>query len=134
METDGLVSSMSTSNKEQDQGIWDRLGIGLSGLCAIHCLLVPVFVSLIPLWPILGEWHEYTHLLFFLAIAPAVILSLKRRHELKSVSGYLFVGLGVIFLAWFFNERLGDYGEAAVTLIGSILLIRGHWLNYRSKA
>ncbi|MEX0721686.1 MAG: MerC domain-containing protein [Balneolaceae bacterium] len=114
-------------------GFWDRMGIGLSGICAIHCLLVPVFVSLIPLWPAFGDFHELTHLIFFLAIAPAVILSIKHRKNLQAVSGFLFVGLTVIFVAWFFNNELGRYGEAGVTLIGSFLLIRGHWLNYKTK-
>ena len=124
---------MQNKNREASKGFWDRLGIGLSGLCAIHCLLVPVFVSLIPLWPTLDNFHEYTHLVFFLAITPAVVLSIKKRKNLKSISGYLFIGLAIIFVAWFFNHQLGDYGEAGVTLIGSGLLIRGHWLNYKSK-
>lgn len=124
---------MTQDDHKEEPGFWDRLGIGLSGLCAIHCLLVPVFVSIIPLWPAFEEFHGYTHLVFFLAIAPAVILSVKNRHQLKAISGYLFVGLLIIFLAWFFNDRLGEFGEAGVTLMGSMLLIRGHWLNYRSK-
>lgn len=124
---------MGTASKQDKKGFWDRLGIGLSGLCAIHCLLVPVFVSLIPLWPAFEEFHEYTHLVFFLAIAPTVILSVKNRKDLKAVSGYLFVGLAIIFIAWLFNNQLGEYGEAGVTLAGSLLLIRGHWLNYKTK-
>ncbi|HBX67117.1 MAG: hypothetical protein CL670_06075 [Balneola sp.] len=124
---------MSKAVDKDNQGFWDRMGIGLSGLCAIHCLLVPVFVSLIPLWPAIEEFHEYTHLIFFLAIAPAVILSIKNRKDLKAISGYLFVGLAIIFVAWYFNHQLGDYGEAGVTLVGSSLLIRGHWLNYKTK-
>lgn len=115
------------------KGFWDRLGIGLSGLCAVHCLLVPVFVSLIPLWPAIEDLHGYTHLIFFLAITPAVILSIKNRNNLKSISRYLYAGLMIIFLAWIFSHQLGDYGEAGITLIGSLLLIRGHWLNYRTK-
>lgn len=124
---------MSSTESQDRQTLWDRLGIGLSGLCAIHCLLVPVIVSLIPLWPAFEEFHEYTHLIFFLAIAPAVILSVKNRKQLQAVSGYLFVGLAIIFAAWFFNDKLGDIGEAGVTLVGSMLLIRGHWINYKSK-
>ncbi len=122
------------NNKEQAKpGFWDRIGIGLSGICAIHCLLVPVIVSLIPLWPAFEEFHEYTHLIFFLAIAPTVVLSLRRKHESLSTTIYLIVGVFIIFLAWFFNETLGDYGEAGITLIGSLMLIRGHWLNYKFK-
>lgn len=114
-------------------GFWDRIGIGLSGICAIHCLLIPISVSLIPLWPALEHFHGYTHLFFFLAIAPTVYFSLKRRHSNRAVSIYLIVGLVIIFMAWLFNHHLGEYGEAGITLVGSMLLIRGHWLNYRSK-
>lgn len=114
-------------------GFWDRIGIGLSGICAIHCLLVPVVISLIPLWPAFEELHGYTHLFFFLAIAPTVILSLRNRNESLSITIFLILGVSIIFLAWLFNESLGEYGEAGVTLIGSLMLIRGHWLNYQNK-
>lgn len=114
-------------------GFWDRVGIGLSGICAIHCLLVPVVVSLVPLWPAFEELHGYTHLIFFLAITPTVVLSLQKKHESKAVTTFLLSGVVIIFLAWFFNERLGELGEAGVTLVGSLLLIWGHWLNYKSK-
>lgn len=122
-----------SEEKQDNLGFWDRVGIGLSGVCAIHCLLVPVVVSLIPLWPAFEEFHGYTHLIFFLAITPTVILSLQKRNASNKVTWHLISGVLVIFLAWFFNEYLGEYGEAGVTLIGSILLIRGHWLNYKTK-
>lgn len=119
--------------KSTRPGFWDRVGISLSGVCAIHCLLVPITVALIPLWPALEEFHAYTHLFFFLAIAPTVILSLKNRHESIGIIIYMLIGLLVIFFAWFLHEELGEYGAAGVTLVGSLLLIRGHWLNYRLK-
>lgn len=120
-------------NQSVKSGFWDRVGIGLSGICAIHCLLVPVFVSLLPLWPAFEEFHGYTHLIFFLAITPTVILSLKNRHESRSATFFMLAGVLIIFLAWFLNELLGEYGEAGVTLVGSMMLIRGHWINYNSK-
>lgn len=115
------------------KGFWDRLGISLSGLCAIHCLLAPVAVALIPLWPAFEKAHEHTHLIFFLAIAPTVILSLQRKHASPKVSSFLIIGVIIIFLAWFFNQHLGEFGEAGITLVGSGFLIRGHWMNYRMK-
>ena len=80
-------------------GFWDRLGIGFSGLCAVHCLLTPVFVSLIPIWPTMEIFHDYSHFIFFLFIAPVVYLSLRRKHEQKHVIYYLISGLSIIFLA-----------------------------------
>jgi len=90
-------------------------------------------VALIPLWPAFEEFHEYTHLIFFLAIAPTVFLSLQRKHESSLVIFYLISGLIIIFIALLFHENLGEYGVAMVTLIGSLLLIRGHWMNYSLK-
>jgi|TARA_R100000541_G_scaffold45949_2_gene53039 hypothetical protein len=125
---------LKTESNNTKPGFWDRVGIGLSGICAIHCLLVPVIVALIPLWPAFEEFHEYTHLIFFIAIAPAVYLSLRQRHKSPKITILLISGLFLIFLAWYFNDILGEYGEAGVTLIGSILLIWGHWQNYKSKS
>ncbi len=119
--------------QEKKQDFWDRLGITLSGICAIHCLLLPVFVALIPLWPAIADFHDYTHLIFFIAIAPTVYLALKRKHRSKKVTVYLVLGVFIIFLAWAFNNLLGEYGETGITLLGSTMLIRGHWLNYRTK-
>ena len=130
---DSSIDKPSSVERVQRQYVCDRLGMGLSSVCAIHCLLVPVFVSLIPLWPALEHVHEFTHLVFLLAIAPTVVLSLKRLHANRYVSFYLISGTLIIFLAWFFNSNLGEYGEAGVTLIGSLLLITGHWINYRAK-
>ena len=131
--TDSSIDKPSSVERVQKQGFWNRLGMRLSSVCAIHCLLIPVFVSLIPLWPALEYIHEFTHFVFLLAIAPTVVLSLKRLHANRCVSFYLISGTLIIFLAWFFNSNLGEYGEAGVTLIGSLLLITGHWINYRAK-
>ena len=130
---DSSIDKPSSVERVQKQDFWDRLGMGLSSVWAIHCLLVLVFVSLIPLWPFFEHFHEFTHLVFLLAIAPTVVLSLKRLHANRYVSFYLISGTLIIFLAWFFNSNLGEYGEAGVTLIGSLLLITGHWINYRAK-
>ena len=62
---------------------WLYLGIGLLSICAVHCLLVPIFVSLIPLWPALQHDHECIDLVFFFAIAPTVILSWRRFYANK---------------------------------------------------
>jgi hypothetical protein len=125
---------LNINTDKSKPGFWDRVGIALSGICAIHCLLVPVIVALIPLWPAFEEFHEYTHLIFFIAIAPAVFLSLRSKHKSPKITMLLILGLFLIFLAWYFNEVFGEYGEAGITLVGSALLITGHWLNYKSKS
>ena len=114
-------------------GFWDRLGIGFSGLCALHCLLTPVIVSLIPLWPTLDIFHEYIHLSFIIILPPIAYFSLRKKHESPAIMVLMIVGLLTITGAWFLADVLGDIGETVVTLIGSFFLITGHWLNYKSK-
>jgi hypothetical protein len=114
-------------------GFWDRLGIGVSGLCAIHCMVAPVLVSLIPFWPSLEVFHDYSHLVFLMVIIPVVYFSLKKSFESKTILLMMLAGLLIIFAAWLFRDPLGEIGESLVTLSGSALLIRGHWLNYKNK-
>lgn len=114
-------------------GFWDRLGIGLSGLCAIHCLLLPVSFSFIPVWNSFFEFHEYTHLLFFIAIAPTAVFALLRSNKSIEVMLFIITGLLIIGLAWFFGDKTGILLEALITLIGSSFLITGHWKNYKLK-
>lgn len=110
---------------------WDRLGISISGLCAIHCLFFPVAISLLPLWPAAESIHDWTHPLLFILIVPTVIFALKGKGIFHSIAAYLLTGLAVVGAAWMLHDLLlGDWSEAAITMAGSALLVRGHWLNY----
>lgn len=110
---------------------WDRLGISLSGLCAIHCLFFPVAVALLPLWPVAESIHDWTHPVLFILIVPTVFFALKGRALFGTVGSYLWLGLVIVGAAWMLHDWIGDWGEAAVTMSGSALLVKGHWINYR---
>ena len=111
--------------------VWDRVGIGLSGLCAIHCLFFPVLLSIIPLWPMGETLHIWLHPVFFVLIVPTVFLATKKNRDTPSILVFLYTGLALIGLAWIFHTQLGNIGETIVTLSGSSLLITGHWKNYK---
>lgn len=119
------------SNKETGSGFWDRLGISISGLCAIHCLFFPVAIALLPLWPMAESIHNWTHPVLFILIVPTIIFALRNRNFFGPIGLYLFSGLMVVGAAWILHDWIGDWGEATVTLAGSGLLVRGHWLNYQ---
>lgn len=36
------------SNSQDMRAFWDKIGLGLSGLCLVHCLLLPIAVSSLP--------------------------------------------------------------------------------------
>lgn len=109
---------------------WDKLGITLSGFCAIHCLFFPVVVALMPLWPVAGSLHQWTHPILFMIILPTVVLAIRKSGKNRKVIGLLVFGLLVIGFAWILHDRIGSWGESLVTLFGSGFLVAGHWINY----
>ena len=119
------------SKNHSHTAFWDRLGISISGLCALHCLFFPVAIALLPLWPTAQSIHDWTHPVLFILIVPTVIFALRGRKILGSIGLYLMSGLAVVGMAWMLHDWLGNWGEAAVTIIGSALLVRGHWINYQ---
>lgn len=112
--------------------LWDRFGLGVSVICAIHCLAFPVFVAILPLAsaaPFLDEW---LHPLFILLIAPTVYFASKRSHFDKKITRLLVYGFNLILFGWLIGHFwLGFWVESGATFAGSILLIIGHWKNYQ---
>lgn len=113
------------------KSFWDRLGIGLSGFCAIHCLFFPVVIVLLPLWPVAEPIHFWTHPILFLLIVPTVYYALRKSEIPRRIPQLLYAGLAVIAAAWLLHEWVGLWGESIITMAGSALLISGHWFNYR---
>lgn len=105
----------------------------LSGLCVLHCLFIPVVIALLPLWSAVGLLHVWLHPVLFLLITPSVYLALRSGDVPIKISGLLYGGLLVIGLAEIAHEELGVWGESVATTMGSLLLIAGHWFNYRRR-
>ncbi len=104
----------------------DLAAIALSTLCAVHCVLTPVVLALLPaglLW--LGD--EWMHRVFVLVAVPlsgyAIVTSLlKGRSTVFAVSAS--IGLVLLALPAVF-ESLHSY-EAALTLTGASILAGAH--------
>lgn len=112
--------------------LWDKLGIGISGVCAIHCLLLPAVVALLPLWTFATVLHDWLHPVFILLIAPTVYFASKRSHFDHKVTGLLSAGFLLILFGWLLGHFwIGVLFETILTVLGSIILITGHWFNYR---
>lgn len=76
----------------------DKTGVFLSGLCAVHCVLTPVLLSM---WPILGEvWGgSTTHWIIAGVVVPlaAVAFSMGYRHH-RRVWVPAIAGVGVMLI------------------------------------
>lgn len=112
--------------------LWDRFGIGVSGICAIHCLLFPVIISILPLWSFAPVLHEWAHPVFLVMLIPIVFFASRRSHYDGKITTLLVTGFLVVLIAWVMGHLwFGYLFETVGTLAGSTLLIAGHWMNYR---
>ena len=117
-------------------GIWDRIGISFSGLCMVHCMLLPVVLVAVPLWSTAETLHDWLHPLFLVALLPISFMALVAtadKPQAKSVRVLLGVGLfGLLLIALaslFGHEAANPVVETAFTLLGSGMLVTGHWRN-----
>ncbi|MET0337563.1 MAG: MerC domain-containing protein [Caulobacter sp.] len=109
----------------------DVSAIGLSGLCLIHCLVLPaVAVAL----PFLGAWTqaEWVHLLFVALAAPISVIALFRRAAERPPTPLLVLAAsGLALLA------LGALGlpshavETQLSVAGGLILAAAHTWNLR---
>ncbi|MEX0593850.1 MAG: MerC domain-containing protein [Balneolaceae bacterium] len=120
------------SDSPNNISIWDRFGIGVSVVCAIHCLLFPVVVALLPVWPALGGHYHWVHPLFLILILPTVFYAARRSHYDRKILRWLLGGLLLVTVGWVAGHLLHWYRvEPLLTLLGSVALVWGHWKNYR---
>jgi hypothetical protein len=111
----------------------DALAIGLSGLCLVHCLALPMLASLLPL---LGAWTgaHWVHWSFAVVAAPVSLWTLTRPHVSgPSRAALALAGSGVLLLVAGASEVAGHAAEMPVTVAGSLLLAGAHLLNWRRR-
>ena len=113
----------------------DRSAIGLSFLCVLHCLAVPLTLILVPSFAALPIADERVHLLLVLLVLPTSTVALTlgcRRHGLKHILAWGLTGISILVLAAGLGEGfLGEYGEKILTVVGSVLVAVGHILNFK---
>ncbi len=111
----------------------DRIGISLSALCALHCLLTPVVILFLPLMARYYLAHPYFHLGMAALILPIGLFSFVKGVKVHGEWSILIFGcLGLVLvglLPVLFHSRLSASTEPLVMVIGSALLIFAHWRN-----
>jgi len=110
-----------------DRGRWDTIGIALSGLCLLHCLLLPLLVALTPTISVVAG--EGVHRMLLLVLVPPLLLALvrgRRRHGRRDPSALLLTGLALLLAGAFLGS---EAWEVPLTVAGSIAVVTGHALN-----
>ena len=113
----------------------DKAAIGLSTLCAIHCLFLPVALTMLPSLALVPVGKESFHLLLICFVLPTSIIALTlgcRRHKERRM--LVWGGAGLIVLAAtaaLGHDFLGEVLEKSATVLGTILVATAHFINYR---
>ena len=117
------------------QVVTDKMAIGLSVACAIHCLVLPILILMLPSITALKLDNEAFHLWMVVAVIPCSIYALFlgcKQHNRRRLVFLTFIGLAMLLLALLLGEeRIGGAGEKIMTLVGASIVALGHWRNFR---
>ena len=101
----------------------DAPAIAFSGLCFIHCLILPVLSASLPSLGVLAE-AEWLHKAFVFAALPFSLIALASKQTSAIAGGLIVVGFSLL-VAGAFVEALHHY-ETLLTVTGAIVLASGH--------
>ena len=106
----------------------------MSLFCALHCLLLPIALTLLPAIAATGFGSEAFHQWMLIAVLPTSAFALRmgcKQHRDFSVLYYGIPGLVVITATVIWgHDLLGESGERISTLIGAALIAYGHIRNH----
>ncbi len=110
---------------------WDAMGIGASLACAIHCAILPLFYSTLPLFGINLIHHpafEISMILLALAIGSySLVHGYRKHHHSLRPLVFFYTGFAFLVLKQFFIHY------ANWLLIPAVLfIVYAHLINYRS--
>jgi len=118
----------------------DKAAIGLSFLCTLHCLALPLAIVLLPSLAALPLNDEMFHIWMLIIVVPTSLIAFTlgcREHKRYRLFAFGGIGLTLMVLAVVLEEPLlhdlkhGEAIEKFLTLIGAIIIAVGHYLNYR---
>ncbi len=120
-------------NSSRRKALLDKIAVLLSGLCLLHCLLLPIVIAVLPFLGQFGDDHFHRELLLF--VVPVSIVALTagfRRHGHTEVLFFGGIGLAILIVGGtFIHETYGVTADRLMTVTGSLILAGTHYRNYR---
>jgi phosphatidylserine synthase len=110
---------------------WDALGISAAVACAIHCALLPLLMTSLPVFGaniIHNDWFEGGMIALSFLIGARALSHGRKKHHHHQLPLLLFTA-GMLLLVL---KQLFDHSLLLWFLIPAVMLvISAHWLNYR---
>ena len=118
----------TTSTRGKGQGHLDHFGLGLAGLCAVHCVLTIVLVSALGFGSHFLLAPEIHRIGFALAMIVAAVAIGRGALIHRRAMPFVVAMMGLTFMGGALAMPHGN-GELMLTLIGIVLVSAGHLLN-----
>ena len=117
------------------RALTDKTAIGLSLLCALHCLASPLIIVMLPSLAALQLDGEAFHAWMVLAVIPTSVYALSigcKQHKRYRLLVMGLVGLLFLLSAVLPGEGvISEFWEKALTVTGAAIIALGHYRNYR---
>lgn len=106
--------------------------MGLSGLCLVHCLVLPILASAAPLLGPIAD-AQWVHELLVLCALPVSIYALARTHPMpvRVVFLAMFAVGATLLIVGAFVAALREH-EVLLTVGGALILAAAHLWRWRS--
>ena len=129
-----VMSSASSDPLNKVTGKADRLGIAGSLLCAVHCALMPLMLSVLPALGVgltgTVDWDQ-TFVVFATLLGVATLSLGYRRHRAHHAWMLLLPGLVMVWLGSFTSLHDHSSGHAVMMTCGGLMIAAAHFINLR---
>ncbi|WP_154222900.1 MerC domain-containing protein [Marinicella rhabdoformis] len=110
----------------------DKLGMFLSGLCAIQCAMLPIILSVSAVVP---GWAHFGHGWIWMTVIGSIALwsfatGWKKHKDIKVIVIAL-VGYAVLLVATALEDQVPILVESGLFVLGGLAMVVAHWRNYR---
>ena len=126
---------MDSQPNNRGRKYMDTAAVVLSGVCMLHCLALPIALTILPIVNVTLLDESTFHLIMMAVILPISVIALSigcRQHKDRLTLILGSVGLVILTVtAIFGHDLLGLTGERIVTSIGGLILAAAHIQNYR---
>jgi hypothetical protein len=131
-----MLTTESDSSPAEAPRSLDILAMLLSGLCLVHCIVLPALAALMPLFASEHFADERVHLWLLVAVVPTSLMALGfgyRHHHHRPLIACGLLGLGLVaFAALGRNAGVVDEsGDRWFSVTGGIILALVHLRNFR---
>ena len=132
------MSAVLEQRRDFPARMLDRIGIGISAFCLLQCLALPLALVFAPIASAGLLDHELFHLVLLAVIIPVSLLAFSlgfMQHRNLRMWVPAAIGFALLIFAAVLEQGhvVGPGWIAALTSLGGLGLITGHFLNMRSR-